>query len=203
MRLTLWTSIAAEEYFIKNVYPVVTPMAVDSSRPFPLIRNKTLNIGAMVRRKGGDGELEFATVQVPAVLDRLVPLPGKTDIQRVILLEEVIERNISKLFLHYDIVCAHPYRITRNGDLTIQEDEAEDLLKEIEKQVKKRQRGDAIRLEVATLLSLLFAVIPFLGWVIAGILVAIFGVIEIVAIVWVLQGKAKDLPLIDSIGFLK
>ncbi len=137
-----------DKYFRETVYPVLTPMAVDSSRPFPLIRNKTLNIGAMVRKKGGDGELEFATVQVPAVLDRLVPLPGRGDVQRVILLEEVIERNISKLFLHYDIVCAHPYRITRNGDFTIQEDEAEDLLKEIEKQVKKRQRGDAIRLEV-------------------------------------------------------
>ncbi len=153
-----------DKYFRDTVYPVLTPMAVDSSRPFPLIRNKTLNIGAMVRRKEGDGErrrsseadkkkngdgdLEFATVQVPAVLDRLVLLPGKSSVQRVILLEEVIERNISRLFLHYDIICAHPYRITRNGDFTIQEDEAEDLLKEIEKQVKKRQRGEAIRLEV-------------------------------------------------------
>ncbi len=137
-----------DRYFRETVYPVLTPMAVDSSRPFPLIRNKTLNIGAMVMKKGGDGELEFATVQVPAVLDRLVLLPSRGNTQRVILLEEVIERNISKLFLHYDIVCAHPYRITRNGDFTIQEDEAEDLLKEIEKQVKKRQRGEAIRLEV-------------------------------------------------------
>ncbi|MBR1862047.1 MAG: RNA degradosome polyphosphate kinase [Lachnospiraceae bacterium] len=137
-----------DKYFRETVYPVLTPMAVDSSRPFPLIRNKTLNIGAMVRKKGGDGDLEFATVQVPAVLDRLVLLPGKGSVQKAILLEEVIERNISKLFLHYDIVCAHPYRITRNGDFTIQEDEAEDLLKEIEKQVKKRQRGEAIRLEV-------------------------------------------------------
>ncbi|MCR4618031.1 MAG: RNA degradosome polyphosphate kinase [Lachnospiraceae bacterium] len=137
-----------DRYFSESVYPVLTPMAVDLSRPFPLIRNKTLNIGAMVRKKGTNGELEFATVQVPAVLDRLVTLPGRKKPSRVILLEEVIERNISKLFLHYDIVCAHPYRITRNGDFTIQEDEAEDLLKEIEKQVKKRQRGEAIRLEV-------------------------------------------------------
>lgn len=137
-----------DAYFMESVYPVLTPMAVDSSRPFPLIRNKTLNIGAMVRKKGGKNDLEFATVQVPSVLDRIIVLPEATAIKRIILLEEIIERNISKLFLHYDIVCAQHYRITRNGDFTLQEEDAEDLLEEIEKQVKKRQRGDAIRLEV-------------------------------------------------------
>lgn len=138
-----------DRYFQENVYPVLTPMAVDSSRPFPLIRNKTLNIGAMVRRKEKDGELEFVTVQVPSVLNRIVELPAKNgEIKRIIFLEEIIERNISKLFLNYEIVCAHPFRIMRNADLTIEEDEAEDLLKEIEKQIKKRQWGECIRLEV-------------------------------------------------------
>ena len=138
-----------DHYFQENVYPVLTPMAVDSSRPFPLIRNKTLNIGAMVRKKKKGSELEFVTVQVPSVLNRVVELPAKEgEIKRVILLEEVIERNISKLFLNYTIVCAHPFRIMRNADLTIEEDEAEDLLKEIEKQIKKRQWGECIRLEV-------------------------------------------------------
>ena len=134
-------------YFMDNVYPVLTPMAVDSSRPFPLIRNKTLNIGAMVRKKN-DEELEFATVQVPSVLSRIVEIPSDDGRKKVILLEEIIERNIKKLFLNYDIVCAHPFRIMRNADLTIEEDEAADLLKEIEKQIKKRQWGEAIRLEV-------------------------------------------------------
>jgi polyphosphate kinase len=137
-----------DRYFEENVYPVLTPMAVDSSRPFPLIRNKTLNIGAMVRGKGSDDELEFATVQVPSVLNRVVELPSETGSRRVIFLEEIIERNIQKLFLNYDIVCAHPFRIMRNADLSIEEDEAADLLKEIEKQLKKRQWGEAIRLEV-------------------------------------------------------
>ncbi len=137
-----------DHYFSENVYPVLTPMAVDSSRPFPLIRNKSLNIGALVQKKGGKGELEFATVQVPSVLNRIVLLPKRDTMQRVILLEEVIERNMEKLFLNYDIVCAHPFRIMRNADLTIEEDEAADLLKEIEKQLKKRQWGQAIRLEV-------------------------------------------------------
>lgn len=138
-----------DRYFQENVYPVLTPMAVDSSRPFPLIRNKTLNIGAMVRRKEKEGELEFVTVQVPSVLNRIVELPAKDgEIKRIIFLEEVIERNMAKLFLNYEIVCAHPFRIMRNADLTIEEDEAEDLLKEIEKQIKKRQWGECIRLEV-------------------------------------------------------
>lgn len=137
-----------DRYFSDNVYPVLTPMAVDSSRPFPLIRNKSLNIGALVQKKDGSSELEFATVQVPSVLNRIVLLPKKGEVQKVILLEEVIERNMKRLFLNYDIVCAHPFRIMRNADLTIEEDEAADLLKEIEKQLKKRQWGQAIRLEV-------------------------------------------------------
>lgn len=137
-----------DRYFMDNVYPVLTPMAVDSSRPFPLIRNKTLNIGALVKKKNGDGEIEFATVQVPGVLNRLVPI-GTSDSPKMILLEEIIERNINKLFLNYEIVSAGPFRIMRNADLTIDEDEAADLLKEIEKQIKKRQWGEAIRLEIA------------------------------------------------------
>lgn len=137
-----------DEYFKTLVYPVLTPMAVDSSRPFPLILNKSLNIGAMVKKKEGGKELEFATVQVPAVLPRLIRLPATGKKSRFILLEEVIERNIKSLFLNYDIVCAHPYRITRNGDMTIDEDEAEDLLKEIEKSVKARKRGRVLRLEI-------------------------------------------------------
>ncbi len=139
-----------DKYFVDNVYPVLTPMAVDSSRPFPLIRNKSLNIAALVQKKGEQDNYEFATVQVPSVLSRIILLP-KSDsdsMQKVILLEELIERNIQKLFLNYDIICAHPFRIMRNADLTIDEDEAEDLLKEIEKQLKKRQWGEVIRLEV-------------------------------------------------------
>lgn len=136
-----------DRYFADNVYPVLTPMAVDSSRPFPLIRNKSLNLGALVTKKNGDGELEFATVQVPSVLSRIVVIPAEKE-TKVILLEEVIERNIHKLFLNYDIVCTYPFRIMRNADLTIEEEEAEDLLQEIEKQLKKRQWGQVIRLEV-------------------------------------------------------
>ena len=138
-----------DEYFEKNVYPVLTPMAVDSSRPFPLIRNKTLNIGALITKKGHSEEMDLATVQVPGVLPRVVKIPSETEGKTaIILLEEIIEKNIDKLFLNYEVMCAHPYRIMRNADLTIDEEDAADLLKEIQKQLKKRQWGEVIRLEV-------------------------------------------------------
>lgn len=163
-----------DRYFAENVYPVLTPMAVDASRPFPLIRNKTLNIVALLTKreedeaenktenkteevsgkkgkgaKKGKAEYEYATVQVPSVLPRLVPIPSVKEGEKTfILLEQIIEKNISSLFLGHRVVCAYPYRIMRNADLSIDEDEAEDLLKEIEKQLKKRQWGEVIRLEV-------------------------------------------------------
>ena len=137
---------AIEKYFNETIYPVVTPMAVDSSRPFPLIRNKSLNIAALLEN---DGEFEFATVQVPSVLPRYFVVASENEGEvTIVLLEEIIERFIDKLFLNYKVVCAHPYRVMRNADLTIDEEDAADLLKEIQKQLKKRQWGEAIRLEV-------------------------------------------------------
>ena len=137
-----------DQYFMENVYPVVTPMAVDASRPFPLIRNKTLNIAALLLNKKEKGETVFATVQVPGVLPRIVQIPGEEGAVSYILLEQIIERNIQKLFSNYEILCAYPYRIMRNADLTIDEDEASDLLKEIQNKLKMRQWGEVIRLEV-------------------------------------------------------
>lgn len=136
-----------DKYFEKEVYPVLTPMAVDSSRPFPLISNKSLNIGALIHDKKKD-VIDIATVQVPSVLARVVELPVEGDVREIILLEEIIKKNLNKLFLNYEIVCAHAYRIMRNADLAIDEDDAADLLKEIEKQIKKRAWGEVIKLEV-------------------------------------------------------
>lgn len=145
-----------DKYFMEHVYPVLTPMAVDASRPFPLVRNKSLNIAALIKSKhpnsklqqGSKQELEFATVQVPSVLPRLVPIPGEDDRYTFTLLEQIIEKNMAQLFLNYDLVCAYPYRIMRNADLSFDEDEASDLLKEIQKQLAKRQWGEVIRLEI-------------------------------------------------------
>lgn len=152
--LTEYQQKFVDRYFEENVYPVLTPMAVDASRPFPLIRNKTLNIAALLSGKADKNHketVEFATVQVPSVLPRLVQIPAVENAEEentFILLEQIIEKNIDKLFLNYKVLCAHPYRIMRNADLTIDEDEAADLLKEIQKQLKMRQWGEVIRLEV-------------------------------------------------------
>ena len=190
-KLTEEQAAFVDDYFENEVYPVLTPMAVDASRPFPLIRNKSLNIAAVIEYKGSGGLLdhkmseddeqeekeqekdydkekekekdkdkkekkgkkgikpEFATVQVPSGMARLVPVPSKNPDEKVfILLEQVIEKNIDKLFSNYKVLCAYPYRIMRNADFSIDEDEAPDLLKEIQKQLKKRQWGEVIRLEV-------------------------------------------------------
>ena len=137
-----------DRYFMESVYPVLTPMAVDASRPFPLIRNKTLNIAALLANKQNKKETVFATVQVPGVLPRLVQIPSVNNAKNFILLEQIIERNIGKLFSNYKVLCAYPYRIMRNADLTIDEEEASDLLKEIQNKLKMRQWGEVIRLEV-------------------------------------------------------
>lgn len=146
-----------DRYFMEHIYPVLTPMALDASRPFPAIRNKSLNIAALIYAKNPDSKLsqgshddiEFATVQVPSVLPRLIPIPGDgKDRYTFLLLEQIIEKNLHRLFLNYDVVCAYPYRIMRNADLSFDEDEAADLLKEIQKQLAKRQWGEVIRLEI-------------------------------------------------------
>ncbi len=158
--LTQEQSDYLDEYFRDEIYPVLTPMAMDPSRPFPLIRNKSLNIGALItlkeqpdaltkKRKKKKEALDFATVQVPSVLPRVVRLPDDQDGHKVVMfLEDVILRYIDVLFQRYDVVCAYPYRIMRNADFTIDEEEAEDLLIEIQKQLKQRQWGEVIRLEV-------------------------------------------------------
>lgn len=150
-KLTEEQGRAVDRYFDEDVYPVLTPMAMDSARPFPLITNKALNIGLLIRKKDAkkEDELEFATAQVPSVLPRIYELPEQNDeIHRVILLEEIIRRNIGKLFMGNEVICAYPYRVTRDADMEIDEDDAEDLLKEIQRQLKKRRWGQVIRLEV-------------------------------------------------------
>ncbi len=140
-----------DRYFMDNVYPVLTPLAVDSSRPFPLVHNKDINIAALLKSKDGgdDDELDFALVRVPSVLPRIIEIPGSEDERVVILLEEVIERNLQSLFLKYDIVTSRSFRIMRDADFSIDEEEADDLLKEIQEQLKQRQRGEVIRMEFA------------------------------------------------------
>ncbi|MBR5970829.1 MAG: polyphosphate kinase 1 [Lachnospiraceae bacterium] len=139
-----------DRYFDEEVYPVLTPMAVDAARPFPLVRNRAVYIGALVREKKKEpGETDLCLVQVPEVLPRLYEVSAKNaSPRRFVLLEDVIARQLEKLFLNYDILCRYPFRVLRSADLEIDEDDAPDLLIEIENRLKQRRWGDALRMEV-------------------------------------------------------
>ena len=132
------------EYFEKVLFPVLTPLAVDRSRPFPMLSNKSLNLGLRLKK---DGETAFAVVQVPSILPRLVELPSEKG-RAFILQEALLSLHLGDLFELHDIDAAASFRVTRNGDLSIDE-EAEDLLIEIQQSIKKRKRGKPVRLELS------------------------------------------------------
>lgn len=135
-----------KDYYSKNIYPVLTPMVVDQSRPFPLILNRSLNIGLLLQESKDTDEYTFATIQVPSVLERVVEIPydkGKA----FMFLEDIIKINLNSLFTSYKIIASSCYRITRNADLTLDEEGAEDLLEAIEESLKQRKWGNVVRLE--------------------------------------------------------
>ncbi|MBA2174670.1 RNA degradosome polyphosphate kinase [Halobacillus locisalis] len=138
-----------ESYFDEEIFPVLTPMAVDAYRPFPMLLNKSINLAVVIKDAldPTDNETKTAIVQVPAVLDRFVEV-GHDHKCQYVLLEEIISHFISKLFKGYQVRSITEFRITRNADMTIHEEGARDLLKEIEKELKKRKWGAAVRLEV-------------------------------------------------------
>lgn len=141
-----------ETYFEEEIFPVLTPMAVDAYRPFPMLLNKSLNLAVSLldeHELDEDAQQKTAIVQVPAVLDRFIQLEDtKEDELHFVLLEDIISHYIYKLFRGYQIKSVTVFRITRNADMTIHEEGARDLLKEIEKELKKRKWGAAIRLEI-------------------------------------------------------
>ena len=139
-----------DSFFATSVYPVLTPLAIDPGHPFPHVHNKSLNIALLVERQHANQLQElFAVVQVPAVLDRVVTLPGSPDRVRFVLLEDVIAANLGTLFGGFRVLGHTVFRVTRNTDLTIDEDDAEDLLQTIEEHLHQRMRGDAVRLEIS------------------------------------------------------
>ncbi|KZZ85263.1 RNA degradosome polyphosphate kinase [Bacillus sp. SJS] len=138
-----------EDYFDEQIFPVLTPMAVDAYRPFPMLLNKSLNLAIVLSDPDAPDELrqKTAIVQVPSVLERFVKLehPEK---DHYVLLEDIIAHFIFKLFKGFQVQSVTQFRITRNADMTIHEEGARDLLKEIEKELKKRKWGAAVRLEL-------------------------------------------------------
>jgi polyphosphate kinase len=137
-----------DRLFRETVYPVLTPLAIDPGHPFPHVHNKSLNVALLIENTRLDQQL-FAVVQVPAVLDRVVILPGgPPDQVRFVLLEDVIASRLGDLFGGFRVVDHTVFRVTRNTDLAINEDEAEDLLQTIEETLRQRIRGEAVRLEI-------------------------------------------------------
>jgi polyphosphate kinase len=137
------------EFFVRRIFPILTPMAVDPGHPFPYISNLSLNL--VVRVEGQDsGEERIARVKVPPLLPRLVPLP---DHRRFVLVEQVIAAHLDSLFPSMRIVEHQVFRVTRNTDVSVDEDEAQDLLAALELELHRRRFGEAVRLEVSSGIS--------------------------------------------------
>jgi polyphosphate kinase len=156
-------------YFAREVWPVLTPLAVDPGHPFPMLRNRSLNLAVFMHRereRSGRRETMVAVVQVPSVLPRVTEVPSVPTLVSVppegsgvplpaparfsfMLLEELIAMHAGDLFPGFKVLGCSPFRVTRNFDLSIDEDEADDLLKTIQKELRRRERGNAVRLEIA------------------------------------------------------
>src|SRR6202008_7038 len=144
-----------KDYFMEKVYPILTPLAVDPSHPFPYISPLSVNIGLMVhapkelkftgRRKEIDSR--FVRIKVPSVVPRLVPVGSSNT--RFVLLEEIIEANIQALFPSMNPGACHRFRVTRDADIEIREEEAHDLLCQIQEELRRRRFGKPVRLEVS------------------------------------------------------
>ncbi|MDF2500934.1 MAG: ppk [Anaerosporomusa subterranea] len=137
-----WT----RNYFLDTIYPVITPLAVDASHPFPFLSNRSLNIA--ISLAATKGENKMAVVQVPAVLPRLVEVATHTKKKKFVFLEDIIKAYCQHLFVGHKVRDMAAFRITRNADLFIDEEDAEDLLAEVEKSLRQRKHGEAVRLEI-------------------------------------------------------
>ncbi len=135
--------------FYERVFPVLTPLAVDRTHPFPYISNLSLSLGVEIRDETSHGAVEhFARVKVPSSLPRFVPIPSPWGESHFVLLEDVIAHNLDALFPGVEVVRSYCFRVTRDADLDIQEDEADDLISAIESELRKRRFGEPVRLEV-------------------------------------------------------
>ena len=135
-----------EDYFDDIVMPVLTPMAIDAGRPFPFIANKSVNIAFLIEK---NGIKNYAIVRVPEVIPRIIKVPDGLAGETYIFVESIIIRRAADLFKGYNILGTTCFRVTRDADLSIEEDDVSDLLSEIEQQVRQRQWGSPVRLELS------------------------------------------------------
>ncbi|MDR1703038.1 MAG: polyphosphate kinase 1 [Sporomusaceae bacterium] len=150
----------AAEYFQAAIAPVITPLAIDARQEIPFFANRTLNLAIILKKTGPKKSVFFnglssrkdgsylVVIQVPKVLPRIIEVPAPADTRCFIFLEDLIESYCAAFFHGYQIKTVSPFRITRNSDLDIAEEDAEDLLKEVEKSLRQRAKGNAVRLEI-------------------------------------------------------
>jgi polyphosphate kinase len=156
IKLVRWAALeeseksSLSEYFQNQIFPVLTPLAVDPAHPFPYISGLSLNLAVVIRNKA-TGKEHFARVKVPPLLPRFVRIPGNTGIQdvRYVPLEDIIGEFLGQLFPGMQVLQQHTFRVTRNEDLEVDEDEGENLLVALEKELLRRRFGPPVRLEVA------------------------------------------------------
>jgi polyphosphate kinase len=139
---------ALDEHFWKDIFPVLTPIAIDPVHPFPHVRNKSINVGVIFDRRARSSEPTFGLVQVPGMLPRLIRVPIEGARRAFVALEDLIFRHAKGLFPQMKVVGQYAFRVTRNFDIELDEEEGEDLLIALQAELRRRERGHAVRLEV-------------------------------------------------------
>ena len=148
-----WTPAQAawiKDYFTREVEPVLSPLALDPARPFPKILNKSLNFAIVVEGEDGFGRNSgLAVVQAPRSLPRLIRLPDELGSRNFVFLGTIVEAFVSTLFAGMQMRGCYQFRVTRNSDLFVEQEEVDDLLRAVEGELASRRYGDAVRLETA------------------------------------------------------
>ena len=140
---------ALDRTFRRDIFPVLTPITIDPNHPFPHLKNKSINIGVQFSREHEGVDVGFGVVQVPVVLNRVMPVKFAGARAAFVLLEDVIARHIANIFPAYRLKGSYAFRVTRNWDLEIDEEEGEDLLTTIQQELRRRDRGNAVRVEIS------------------------------------------------------
>ena len=138
-----------DEYFAKEIFPALTPIAIDPVHPFPHVRNKSINVGMIFEKRPHTHEPSFGLVQVPRMIPRLIRVPLEGSRRAFVAIEELILRHTKLIFPQLRVIGQYAFRVTRNFDLQIDDEEGEDLLRSLQAELRRRERGEAVRLEVS------------------------------------------------------
>jgi polyphosphate kinase len=141
--------VSLDEHFDRNIFPVLTPIAIDPAHPFPHVRNKGINVGIIFEKRPRTAEPSFGLVQVPPSLPRLVRVPVEGTRRAYVMLEDLIVRHRQKIFPQLRITGTYVFRVTRNFDIEVDDEEADDLLATVQAGLRRRERGRAVRLETS------------------------------------------------------